>query len=448
MNATAIILAAGKGTRMRSHTAKPLHHLAHRPMISWVMQAGRDAGITDITIVSSPEHDDLHQAVSGQAEIVLQTEQKGTGHAVLTAQQTLQNIPADSPVLILFADTPLITAQTLTQLRDRLSASQQGADICVLGFETDTPTGYGRLKLDAASQLTAIIEEADASEAERQITLVNGGIMGAKASVLLSLLPQLNAANAQGEIYLTDIVAAGHQAGYHVSHLICKGDELTGVNDRNQLANAEAMMQQRLRAAMMASGVTMTNPETVTLSFDTEIGTDTVIEPHVIFGPGVRIGQQCSIKGFSHLEGCNIADNCAIGPFARLRAGTELGEQVKIGNFVETKNARLETGAKASHLSYIGDSLIGESVNIGAGTITCNYDGINKHQTVIEAGCFIGSNSALVAPVTIGAGSIVGAGSVITRDVAADSLALGRARQTQLAGGVSRTAKAPDQDKV
>lgn len=449
MKSKAIILAAGKGTRLRSKTAKPLHKIASLPLISWVMRAAKNADIDSISVVMSLSQNDLKDTVEGKADIIFQDKQNGTGHAVLAAQQQLEKLAPDCPVIVLFADTPLITEATIVDVIATLSPSSQdnaqasqNADICVLCFDTDNPKGYGRLKINDAGDLVGIVEEADTSEAEKRITLVNGGIMAAKASVLTTLLPQLDTANAQGEIYLTDIVAHGYQAGCTLTYLVCDEEELTGVNDRVQLAQAEALMQNRLRKKMMMAGVTMINPQTVTLSFDTEIGADTIIEPNVFFGPQVKIGQNCQIKGFSHIEGAEIQQNCSIGPFARIRPGTKLGDEVKLGNFVETKNAVFAEGAKASHLSYIGDAEIGVAVNIGAGTITCNYDGVQKHQTIIEKGAFIGSNTALVAPVSIGADSIIGAGSVITQNVPSDSLALTRSPQTSLKGGTSRIIEA------
>lgn len=446
MESKALILAAGKGTRLRSKLAKPLHKIAGLPLISWVMTAAKQAAITDMSIIISPDQKDAFKIFENSANLVFQHQQKGTGHAVLAAQAELEKLDPDCPVLILFADTPLITAETLSRLVDLLSGNggqktptdSPPSDICVVCFDTDNPTGYGRLKFDPAGHLVGIVEEADASDEEKQSTLVNGGIMAAKAAILTTLLPKLGSANAQGEIYLTDIVAEAQQSGYKLSYLQCDETELTGVNDRTQLAQAEAIIQNKLRTQIMLAGVTLIDPQSVTFAHDTLVGADTVIEPHVYFGTGVTIGQNCQIKGFSHIEGAEIADGSSIGPFARLRTGTVLGKNVKLGNFVETKNAQFETGAKASHLSYVGDSIIGEAVNIGAGTITCNYDGVNKHQTIIEKGAFIGSNSSLVAPVSIGADTIIGAGSVITQNVPEDSLALTRAPQMTRKGGTRR----------
>ena len=304
-----------------------------------------------------------------------------------------------------------------------------------MGFTTDNPTGYGRIVLSEDKVVKAIIEHKDASEAEQKIRLVNGGVMAAKAGLLTQFLPKLNAANSQNEQYLTDLVSLAANTDAQSDVLFTEENELAGVNDKVQLARVEAIVQSRLRAMAMANGVTLQAPETIFLSADTNFGADIVIEPHVVIGKHVSIADNCVIKAFSHLEGANVGKNCVVGPYARLRSGTNLGENVKIGNFVETKNTTFEYGSKANHLSYLGDAEIGQKANIGAGTITCNYDGVNKFKTTIHDGAFIGSNSSLVAPITIGKEALVGAGSVITKDVDKNALSLTRSPQTQIKDG-------------
>jgi len=420
---------------MRSERAKPLHEIAGQSLILWVMDAAKQAGCTDMLVVTSAEQDELQQSVSDRAKLYIQKQQNGTADAVRATQPYLDGLAPDHPVIILYADTPLITSDTITSLISQIGS---GTDLCISGFETTTPAGYGRLKTDASGQLIAIIEEADANQDEKAITHVNGGIMAAKAGLFQTLLPAIRADNAQQEFYLTDLAALAYENGYHLGYQLIDASELVGINDRAQLAIVEGLMQQRLRAQHLLAGVTMIAPQTVTFAYDTQIGADTIIEPHVFFGPHVRIGSHCHIKGFSHIEGAEIAESVSVGPFARLRPGTKLEANVKVGNFVEIKKSHLEKGAKASHLSYLGDSQIGAGANIGAGTITCNYDGINKYQTIIGTGAFIGSNSALVAPVHIGDHALIGAGSVITSNVDAEALALSRAEQRAFKGGAKR----------
>ena len=435
MEFSVIILAAGKGTRLKSELAKPLHQVAGRPLIDWVIDAATTAGCSHIMGVISPPPSDVSSHLEDRIELITQSEQKGTGHAVLCGIHTLAQLPPAQPVIILFADTPLITSQTISHLA---SLTAESSDLVVAGFETGNPSGYGRLKQTSDGLLEAIVEDADASDDEKQIALVNGGVMAAKAGLLCELLPQLTAANAQNELYLTDLVSLARTARYHCSFITTSQDELSGINDRAQLAQAEQHMQLRLRQAAMASGVTLLDPLSVYFSYDTQIAPDTLVEPHVFFGPGVTIGQHCHIKAFSHLEGSHLADRVTIGPFARLRPGTRLDDSVKIGNFVETKNSHFHAGAKASHLSYIGDADIGSEANIGAGTITCNYDGFNKFKTVIGNGAFIGSNTALVAPVSVGEGAIIGAGSTITEDISDNDLAVARAAQRSIRRGAEK----------
>ena len=445
MEFSALILAAGKGTRLKSKLAKPLHEVAGKALISWVCEAATTAGASQHTCVISHDGEAVAKLVSTTAETVIQDPPLGTGDAVKCCLNQLQELPPDRPVIILYADTPLIRPATLREMASKLIT---GADVCLLGFRADDPTGYGRIILSDTGTVEAIIEHKDATDNQKEITLVNGGAMAAKAGVLVHLLPKIEAKNSQNELYLTDLVGLAFAAGLQTDVLTTDEAELAGVNDRAQLAQLEAVMQDRLRAQAMASGVTLHAPETVFLSADTRFGTDVTIEPHVIIGQGVSIADNCQIKAFSHLEGATLAEGCIVGPYARLRPGTKLGPKVKIGNFVETKNAVLADGAKANHLSYLGDAMIGEKANIGAGTITCNYDGFTKSTTIIGDQAFIGSNSALVAPVEIGKGALVGAGSVITKNVADDAIGISRATQKQIDDGAKAHRKKADQKKT
>jgi bifunctional UDP-N-acetylglucosamine pyrophosphorylase/glucosamine-1-phosphate N-acetyltransferase len=359
----------------------------------------------------------------------VQSERRGTAHAVLAARSAIAEGCDD--LIVLFADTPLLTAPTIGALR---AAIAEGAAVAVLGFEAFNPFGYGRLLRDAAERLVAIREEKDASDEERAVTLCNGGLMAIDGAHALRLLEKIDDQNAKGEFYLTDVVELARADGRDARVVIAHESEVLGVNDRIQLAQAEAVAQARLRRAAMAGGATMIAPETVFLSADTLIGRDVTIEPHVVIGPGVEIADGAVIHAFSHLEGARVGKGAAIGPFARLRPGAALAEKAKVGNFVEIKNANLAQGAKVNHLSYIGDADVGANANIGAGTITCNYDGFLKYRTTIGESAFIGSNSSLVAPVTIGQGAYVGSGSVITKDVGPGALAVARGRQIEKAG--------------
>ena len=448
MEFSAIILAAGKGSRLKSRLAKPLHKVAGRALVSWVCEAASNAGASQQICVVSKDGEAVAELVKRSAQIdsqtIIQDPPKGTGHAVQCCLDELKALPADRPVLILYADTPLITAQTLRALAGKI---ETGTDVCLLAFTTDDPTGYGRIISSGEGRVEAVIEDKDASDSQKRINLVNGGVMAAKASVLARLLPQLEPKNSQNEFYLTDIVGLASVAKMRTDVIETDETELAGVNDRAQLAQIEAEIQNRLRAEAMKNGVTFNAPETVFLSADTHFGTDVVIEPHVIIGSGVSIADDCQIKAFSHLEGATVAQGCIIGPYARLRPGTKLGPSVKIGNFVETKAAVFAEGAKANHLSYIGDATVGRQANIGAGTITCNYDGLNKFSTHIGDAAFIGSNSALVAPVSIGSGALIGAGSVITKDVDEDAIGISRATQRQIEGGAKAHRKKADQKK-
>ncbi len=431
----AIILAAGQGTRMRSEMPKILHPVASRPMLGHVLAVAKDAGIDGAAVVISPSitPPDGLLPEAWNARFFIQEQQLGTAHAVAAAKPAFDGFEGD--VIVLYGDTPLITPQTVKGIREAL---EHGADIAILGFETDTPDGYGRIILDDAGHPIAIREDKDASQAERSIKLCNSGVMAFRASILPSLLSAIGNNNAKGEYYLTDALALAHQRGLKMVLITCPEEEVQGVNDRAQLAAAEAAMQRRLRRRALEGGATLIAPETVTLAWDTALAEDVTIEPNVFFGPGVTVEAGATIKSFSYIEGAQIGRGAIVGPFARIRPATRLAEGVKIGNFVEIKNANIENRAKVNHLTYIGDARVGAKANIGAGTITCNYDGFDKHRTDIGAGSFIGSNSALVAPVSIGDGAYIGSGSVITRDVSPDALALSRTAQTEVPGWAAK----------
>ncbi|MDA7599373.1 bifunctional UDP-N-acetylglucosamine diphosphorylase/glucosamine-1-phosphate N-acetyltransferase GlmU [Alphaproteobacteria bacterium] len=421
MKIAAIILAAGKGTRMKSALPKPLHAVGGRPMLAWALDAALAGGAETSVTILPPDSKPIQDWLDGGA-FAIQQKALGTGHAVQAAADHLADF--DGVALIMFADTPLITAETLRQLAALVA---DGSAVGVLGFETDDPTGYGRIVTDHDGSISGIVEENDATPKQRDITLVNGGIMAVRTPLLFDLLAQVSPDNAKGEIYLTDIIAIARKDGQRVSVLVTHEDEVIGVNDRVDLAIAEASLQDRLRVAALDNGVTMRAPDTVFLHADAIIEQDVVIEPHVIIDAGCHIGEGSIIRAFSHLEGATLGACCIIGPYARLRPGTHAGDGVKIGNFVEVKNTELGAGSKANHLTYLGDAEIGDGVNVGAGTITCNYDGYNKYKTLIGDGAFIGSNSSLVAPVSIGAHAIIGAGSVINADIPGDALGLARA---------------------
>jgi bifunctional UDP-N-acetylglucosamine pyrophosphorylase / glucosamine-1-phosphate N-acetyltransferase len=428
-------LAAGEGTRMRSARPKVLHAIANRSLLAHVLDAVGKAGGTMAAVVVGPNADAVAsetKRVLPGAEIFIQAERKGTAHAVLAAKAAIARAPDD--VLVIFADTPLIRPQTLVRMRDSLA---QGAAIVVLGFRPRDPTGYGRLIVDEG-ELVAIREELDASPAERALDLCNGGLMAFAGTSALAILERIGNANRKGEYYLTDAVAIARAMGLKATVIETEEDDVRGINTKAQLAETEAVLQQRLRQAAMEAGVTLVAPETVHLSVDTKFGRDVTVEPFVVFGPGVTVEDNAVIRSFSHLERAHVGNGALVGPYARLRPGAHLGEGVHIGNFVEVKEAVIETGAKANHLSYIGDATVGAGANVGAGTITCNYDGIAKHRTEIGKNAFIGSNSALVAPVKIGDGAYVGSGSVITQDVPAEALAVARGRQTVKEGWAAR----------
>jgi len=430
-----IALAAGEGTRMKSATPKVLHAIAGRPMLAHVLGACAQAGADALAVVVGPDREDVAasaRAAAPAADIFVQRERRGTAHAVLAARAAIARGYDD--LLIVFGDTPLLGPQTLMALR---AAIEGGATVAAMGFDAIDPTGYGRLLMDGP-ELLAIREQKDASEAERAVTTCNAGIMAIDGRRALELLDSIGDANAQNEFYLTDVVSIARQRGLRCVAVMASEEEAMGVNDRVQLAAAETLMQRRLREAAMRNGATMIAPDTVFLSFDTKIGRDVVFEPHVFVGPGVTIEDGATIHAFSHLEGARVGPAATAGPFARLRPGADLGAKAKIGNFVEVKAASIGAGAKVSHLSYIGDASVGARANVGAGVITCNYDGFRKFRTSIGEGAFVGSNSSLVAPVSVGAGAYVGSGSVVTRDVESDALAIARGRQENKAGWAGR----------
>ncbi len=425
-----IVLAAGEGTRMRSSLPKVLHQVGNRPMVVHAMATARAAGVDRLALVVGPNMEAVEKTVTaaGADTIVVQSERLGTAHAVLRARAAIEAGADD--VIVLYGDTPLVRPSTIAAVRARLAG---GADVVVLGFRTATPTGYGRL-VEADGRLVAIREEKDATAEERAIGFCNSGVMAFRGAQVLSLLDAIGNSNAKGEYYLTDAVEIAAGRGLSVIAVEGEEEEFLGANDRAQLAACEAIFQKRRRAEMLANGVTLVAPETVFFSADTTFAADVLVEPNVVFAPGVAVASGARIRAFSHLEGARVGEGATVGPYARLRPGADLGRDVHVGNFVEIKNGRIEDGAKVNHLTYIGDARVGPRANIGAGTITCNYDGFGKYHTDIGAGAFIGSNSSLVAPVTIGDGAFVGSGSVVTIDVPADALAVARGRQTTRAG--------------
>jgi bifunctional UDP-N-acetylglucosamine pyrophosphorylase / glucosamine-1-phosphate N-acetyltransferase len=431
----AVVLAAGEGTRMRSARPKVLHAIANQSLLAHVLDAVGKAGGTSTGVVVGPGADavanEARRALPG-AEIFVQAERRGTAHAVLAAKDAIARKPDD--VLVIFADTPLIRPQTLVRMRDALAG---GAAIVVLAFRPQDPKGYGRLVFEGG-ELIAIREELDASPAERALDLCNGGLMAFAGASALAILERIGNRNSKGEYYLTDAVAIARDMGLKAAVIETEEDDVRGINTKAQLAETEAALQQRLRKAAMEAGVTLVAPDTVFLSADTKFGRDVTVEPFVVFGPGVTVDDDAVIRSFSHLDRAHVGKGALVGPYARLRPGADLQEGVHIGNFVEVKEAVIESGAKANHLSYIGDATVGAGANVGAGTITCNYDGIAKHRTEIGKNAFIGSNSALVAPVKIGDGAYIGSGSVITQDVPAEALAVARGRQAVKPGWAVR----------
>src|SRR3954470_5634925 len=430
-----VVLAAGEGTRMRSALPKVLHPVAGQPLLAHVLEAAPHGEGTSLAVVVGPDHADVEaeaKRIRPDALTFVQQERLRTPPAGLAARDATGRGVDD--LLIAFGDTPLISAETFARLRAPLA---KGAALAVLGFRAADPTGYGRLLMDG-DRLVAIREQADASAEERKITLCNAGVMAFDGRRALDIIGKIGNANSKSEYYLVDAVTFVRQSGLEAVVIETSEDEVRGINTKAQLAEAEAVMQARLRKAALDAGVTLIAPETVYLAADTKFGNDVTIEPFVVIGPGVTIADGAVIHSFSHIVQATIGKKASVGPYARLRPGTPLGDGSRIGNFVETKAATLEAGVKVNHLSYIGDAHIGANANIGAGTITCNYDGFSKHTTTIGAGAFVGSNSSLVAPVKIGSGAYIGSGSVITRDVPDDAMALERSPQTIREGGAAR----------
>jgi bifunctional UDP-N-acetylglucosamine pyrophosphorylase / glucosamine-1-phosphate N-acetyltransferase len=434
MPVSLIILAAGMGTRMNSDLPKVLHTLAAVPLLHHALTAGRAVEPSRIIVVAGHEAEAVTRsahAFDEAIEVVIQAEQLGTAHAVAQTAPLLASTAGDA--IVLYGDTPFITEETLHAM---LAARARHA-VVVLGFQARDPGRYGRL-ITNGDQLDRITEYKDATEAERTITLCNSGVICADTATLMSLVAEVGNANAAGEYYLPDIVELARKRGLSAGVVICHESETLGINTRTELAAAEAAFQSRARAAALENGVTLTAPETVFFALDTHIGRDALIAPDVIFGPGVTVESGAEIRAFCHLEGCHISRGATVGPFARIRTGTELAEDVHIGNFVEIKNSIIDEGAKVGHLTYLGDTDLGEFANIGAGTVTCNYDGVMKHRTTIGARTFIGSATMLIAPVTIGARAMTASGSVITEDVPAEALAVARARQVTKPGLATR----------
>ena len=431
-----VILAAGQGTRMRSDTHKVLHPIASRPLLLHLLERVDGLGARKRVVVVGKGRDQVEQALDGlDVAVAHQAEQKGTGHAVLQARDMLSGY--DGAVLVLYGDTPFVKAATLARMLERLDGAD-GPGVVVLASRPADPAAYGRIILGEGDRIAKMVEYRDATPEEREVRLCNSGMMAVRAPDLLRWLGRVNNDNAAGEYYLPDVVNIAASEGREA--VVIEGDpyETAGVNSRAELAHLELEWQRRRREQVLEEGATLIDPESVWFAYDTRLGRDVTVEPHVVFGPGVEVADGATIKAFSHIEGAVIGARASIGPFARIRPGTSLGERSKVGNFVELKKASVAAGAKVNHLSYVGDAEIGSGANIGAGTITCNYDGFGKYRTIIGEGAFIGSNTALVAPVTIGDGAIVGAGSVITSDVKPDSLALERSQQKGIAGWARR----------
>ena len=429
----AIVLAAGEGTRMRSLQPKVLHRLGGKPLIAHALASVAEANA--VAVVVGPDQEAVAaeaRRLRPQADIFVQSERRGTAHAVLAAEAAIARGYDD--LLVVFADTPFLRHATLDRLCNSLA---NGTAIAVLGFQATDPTGYGRLIVDG-QRLLAIREERDASASERAIKLSNAGAMAFDGRRALDILREIDDRNSKQEFYLTDAVQIARAKGFETATVETEEDEVRGINTRAQLAEAEGVLQQRLRTAAMEGGATLVAPDTVFLAADTKLGRDVTVEPYVVFGAGVVVEDGAVIRSFSHIEGAHIGKGASVGPYARLRPGTRLGVKSRVGNFVEVKESTIEAGAKANHLAYIGDAHVGENANVGAGTITCNYDGVDKHRTDIAKDAFIGSNSALVAPVAIGEGAYIGSGSVITRDVPAGALAVGRGRQVVKEGWAAR----------
>jgi bifunctional UDP-N-acetylglucosamine pyrophosphorylase / glucosamine-1-phosphate N-acetyltransferase len=431
-----VILAAGQGTRMRSDTHKVLHPIAGRPLLLHLLDRVDALGADRKVVVVGKGRDQVETAIAAHgAVLAVQAEQKGTGHAVQQAADALAGY--DGPVIILYGDTPFVHADTLRRMLDRLDG-EAGPGVVVLASSPEDPLKYGRIILGQGDRIAKMVEYKDATEDERAVRLCNSGMMAVRARDLFRWLDQVGNDNAAGEYYLPDIVNIAAAEGRDA--VVIEGDpyEAAGVNSRAELAHLELEWQRRRREQALDEGATLIDPESVWFAYDTRLGRDVTVEPHVVFGPGVEIADGATIHAFSHIEGATIGAKASIGPFARIRPGTRLAEKTKVGNFVELKKADVGAGAKVNHLSYIGDASVGANANIGAGTITCNYDGFGKYRTTIGAGAFIGSNTALVAPVAVGERAIVGAGSVITRDVEPDSLAIERSEQKGIAGWARR----------
>ncbi|WP_083747431.1 bifunctional UDP-N-acetylglucosamine diphosphorylase/glucosamine-1-phosphate N-acetyltransferase GlmU [Teichococcus deserti] len=429
MPAAAILLAAGLGTRMKSRLPKALHPLAGRPMLNHLIAACE--GVFDrVVVVVGPDMPALEAAAHPHATVV-QAERLGTGHAALQAAPLLAGFEGD--VAVLYADNPLITPQTLQRLR----AARDNAGLALLAMRPADPARYGRVLQDASGNVTRIVEFADANDEERAVGLCNAGVLCAPSRKLFGWLRRVRNDNRAGEYYLTDLVPLAVADGDRVTAVEAPEAELRGINSRVELAAAEAEIQARLRRQAMEQGATLIQPDSVVFAYDTRLGRDVTVQPHVVFGPGVTVEDGVEIRAFSHLEGCVVRAGALVGPYARLRPGTDVGPRAHIGNFVELKNAQVAEGAKANHLSYIGDASIGAGSNIGAGTITCNYDGFAKHRTTIGAGVFVGSHTTLVAPIALGDGSMTAAGSVLTKDVAADAMAFARARPAEKPGAAA-----------
>lgn len=428
----AVILAAGQGTRMRSSLPKVLHPVGGRAMVDWSVALAKAAGCERIIVVCSPAGAAVQEHVTqtlGSNAIAIQDPPLGTGHAVLSAKDALNDFEGD--LVVLYGDTPLIPLSAVEALFSELKA---GASVGVLGFEAKDPGAYGRLINDQDGDLSAIVEAKEATPEQLAVSFCNSGVMAASSAKMFDLLDQVTNDNAKGEYYLTDIVELARSAGGKCRAVACDEDDVLGVNSRVELAEAEAAFQAKMRQSLLVAGVTMTAPETVFFSHDTVIENDVTLEPNVVFGPGVTVRSGAKVRAFSHLEGAEVSGGCEIGPYVRLRPGAVLEAGAKVGNFVEIKNTRLGAGAKANHLAYLGDGDVGAGANIGAGTIFCNYDGFLKYKTKVGTNAFVGSNSSLVAPVTIGDGAFVGSGSVITKDVEPNGLAVARGRQMQKAG--------------
>ena len=434
MDTAVIILAAGKGTRMNSNRPKVLHEVGNFPLIAHCIKTAQSINPHRILTVLGHRQAEIKNVIENSdnsIEFVIQKEQLGTGHAVSVAIEELSDF--DGNVIVLFGDTPFVSAETMIKIE---TISRQ-ADLVILGFHAPDPSGYGRL-ITNNNELLKIVEYKDATVKELALKLCNSGVMAGNSLLMRKLLKELDRDNKNNEFYLTDCVQLAKARGLNCSYLICDPIEALGINSLEQLSVAEKKFQETARNEALKIGIHLVAPETVFFSLDTKIGRDTIVEPNVIFGPGVTVGTGCTVKAFSYLEGCKVSQNCSIGPYARLRPGVDLSEGVKIGNFVEIKNSKVAGDSKINHLSYIGDTEIGENSNIGAGTVTCNYDGFNKHRTVIGENVFIGSNTMLIAPLTVGNNSMTGSGSVITKDIPADSLAIARSEQNNKNSGAKK----------